>query len=146
MQRPQFKTMVEHSIEGGDTLVVLKLDRLGRDNIDVQQTIKMLTEKGIQVVSLDLPVEDLSSTEGLLMLQMFAAFAEFERNRIKERTQEGLKRAVAEGKKLGRPKATGTTEKVLDAKAEGLSQSKVAMKLGMSVATVKRHWNNSVAS
>ena len=44
-------------------LVVLKLDRLGRDNIDVQQTIAMLVEKGIDIVSLDLPVRNLASTE-----------------------------------------------------------------------------------
>ncbi|MGC5438635.1 recombinase family protein [Aeromonas veronii bv. sobria] len=69
------------------------------------------------------------------------AFAEFERNRIRERTQEGLQRAKAEGKALGRPVAIDTTEAVQRAKGEGLSQSKVSDKLGISLATVKRHWN-----
>lgn len=54
MQRRAFANMVDHKLEEGDTLVVLKLDRLGRDNIDVQQTITMLIERGIKVVSLDL--------------------------------------------------------------------------------------------
>ncbi|WP_198511692.1 recombinase family protein, partial [Bacillus subtilis] len=76
-------------LESGDMLVVLKLDRLGRDNIDVQQTIEMLIHKGVRVVSLDLPIPDLSSSEGKLMLRMFSAFAEFEKDRIRERTQEG---------------------------------------------------------
>ncbi|RDU77920.1 recombinase family protein [Aeromonas veronii] len=121
--------------------LVLKLDRLGRDNIDVQTTITNLTERGIKVVSLDLPVSDLTSPEGKLMLQLMGAFAEFERNRIRERTQEGLQRAKAEGKALGRPVAVDTTEAVQRAKGEGLSQSKVSDKLGISLATVKRHWN-----
>ncbi len=141
LQRKEFASMVQHKLEPGDTLVVLKLDRLGRDNIDVQNCISMLTSKGIRVVCLDLPVQDLSSAEGKLMLQMFSAFAEFERNRIRERTQEGLARVKAEGKQLGRPVATGTTKDVQHWKAQGLSQSKVAAKLGIGIATVKRHWN-----
>ncbi|MGR5141461.1 recombinase family protein [Photobacterium sp. DNB23_23_1] len=141
MQREGFRTLIDHKLEPRDTLVVLKLDRLGRDNIDVQQTIGTLGERGINVVSLDLPVADLASSEGKLMLQMFSAFAEFERNRIRERTQEGLNRAKAQGKKLGRPVATGTTEKVLQCKAEGLSQGLTAKQLGLGIATVKRHWN-----
>ncbi|MFQ1741913.1 recombinase family protein [Aeromonas veronii] len=138
--RPEFRKLLER-MESGDILVVLKLDRLGRDNIDVQTTITNLTERGIKVVSLDLPVSDLTSPEGKLMLQLMGAFAEFERNRIRERTQEGLQRAKAEGKALGRPVAVDTTEAVQRAKAEGLSQSKVSDKLGISLATVKRHWN-----
>ncbi|MGR5537071.1 recombinase family protein [Vibrio campbellii] len=141
MNRDKFKTLVEHQLEAGDMLVVLKLDRLGRDNIDVQKTITMLGERGIKVVCLDLPVADLSSAEGKLMLQMFSAFAEFERNRIRERTKEGLERAKTEGKKLGRPAAHATTDSVQAKKIEGLSQSKVAEELGLGIATVKRHWN-----
>lgn len=140
MARPLFKNMVENKLEAGDELVVLKLDRLGRDNIDVQQTIDMLLAKGIKVVSLDLPIADLASAEGKLMRQLFAAFAEFERNRIIERTQEGLARAVANGVKLGRPEATKTTSLVQDAKAQGFSQSQAARALGISLSTVKRHW------
>ncbi|WP_172580395.1 recombinase family protein [Vibrio harveyi] len=141
MKRDKFKMLVEHQLESGDMLVVLKLDRLGRDNIDVQKTITMLGGRGIKVVCLDLPVADLSSAEGKLMLQMFSAFAEFERNRIRERTKEGLERAKAEGKKLGRPAAHATTDSVQAKKAEGLSQSNVADALGLGIATVKRHWN-----
>ncbi|ENZ7771745.1 recombinase family protein, partial [Klebsiella pneumoniae] len=55
MQRKAFADMVNHKLESGDRLVVLKLDRLDRDNIDVQHTIAMLLDKGIDVVSLDLP-------------------------------------------------------------------------------------------
>ncbi|EJM7846398.1 TPA: recombinase family protein [Vibrio parahaemolyticus] len=141
MNREKFKMLVNHQMESGDMLVVLKLDRLGRDNIDVQKTINLLTDKSIKVVCLDLPVADLSSAEGKLMLQMFSAFAEFERNRIRERTREGLERAKTHGKKLGRPEAHKTTLLVQAKKSEGLSQSKTADVLGIGIATVKRHWN-----
>ncbi|MFA0101159.1 recombinase family protein [Vibrio splendidus] len=141
LERPAFQNLITNKLEKGDTLVVLKLDRLGRDNIDVQQTITLLTEKGIKVISLDLPVADLASSEGKLMLQMFSAFAEFERNRIRERTIEGQARAKAEGKKIGRPAATDTRNTVQSHKAQGLSQSATSKATGLSIATVKRHWN-----
>jgi putative DNA-invertase from lambdoid prophage Rac len=140
-EREHFKNLIDHKLESGDRLIVLKLDRLGRDNIDVQQTIDLLQRKQIKVICLDLPVVDLSSPEGKLMLQMFSAFAEFERNRIRERTQEGLARARAEGKKLGRPKAYATTVKVQECKIFGMSQSRAASHLDLSIATIKRHWN-----
>lgn len=141
MKRKGFADMVTHKLESGDRLVVLKLDRLGRDNLDVQQTILMLMEKGIEVVSLDLPVNNLASPDGKLMLQMFAAFAEFEKSRIIERTKEGLARAKKEGKKLGRPVATETRRRVQEAREQGLSQSKAAQSLGLGIATIKRYWN-----
>lgn len=141
MKRPGFSSLVSHKLEPGDVLVVLKLDRLGRDNIDVQNTINMLMSNGIHVVSLDLPSKDLATAEGKLILQMFTAFAEFERNRIKERTKEGLERAKKDGKKLGRPEAKATTISVQGLKKEGFSQSQAATRLGVGIATVKRHWN-----
>jgi putative DNA-invertase from lambdoid prophage Rac len=91
MKRDKFKMLINHQIESGDMLLVLKLDRLGRDNIDVQKTINLLTEKGIKIVCLDLPIADLSSAEGKLMLQMFSAFAEFERNQKKDLNELKLK-------------------------------------------------------
>lgn len=145
MKREKFKLLINHQMESGDMLVVLKLDRLGRDNIDVQNTINQLVDKGVKVVCLDLPVADLSSAEGKLMLQMFSAFAEFERNRIRERTKEGLVRARAQGKKLGRPVARATTISVQAKKAEGLSQRKTAEALEIGIATVKRHWNKTAS-
>ena len=80
-KRPEFSKLID-KMEPHDTLVVSKLDRLGRDNIDVQQTITALSERGITVISLDLSDTDLTSSEGKLMLQIFAAFAEFEKSRI----------------------------------------------------------------
>ena len=140
-ERPEFLNLVTNRMEAGDKLIVLKLDRLGRSNIDVQLTIQRLQEMGIKIVCLDLPIQDLSSPEGALMLQIFVSFAEFERNKIKERTKQGLERATAEGKQLGRPKPVERIKKIQALKSEQLSQSQVAERLGVSIATVKRHWN-----
>jgi DNA invertase Pin-like site-specific DNA recombinase len=82
----------------------------------------------------------LASAEGKLMLQMFSAFAEFEKSRIVERTREGLARAKQQGVRLGRPVATETRKRVREAQQQGLSQSKASMHLGLSIATIKRHW------
>lgn len=137
MERKGFRAMVEHKLMEGDTLVVLKLDRLGRDNIDVQQTIDLLLKKGIRVHCLDLPTKDLSTSEGKLMLAMFAAFAAFEKDRIRERTIEGQARAKAQGKTIGRPSKV-SSEKVAELRKGGLSISATAKQLSVSEATVKR--------
>ncbi|MBK5944849.1 recombinase family protein [Halorhodospira halophila] len=140
-KRPEFRRLVDDKLEPGDRLIVLKLDRLGRDAIDVQQTIEALHARQLSVVSLDLPTPDLTSANGKLILQMFAAFAEFERNRIRERTAEGLERARREGRRPGRPRATDTTAAVQRLKLRGYSQRQVARELGKGLATVKRHWH-----
>ncbi len=121
MERPAFRNLVENKLEKGDTLVIAKLDRLGRDNIDVQQVVQMLTDKGIKLFILDLPVADLSSPEGKLMLQMFATFAEFEKNRISERIRDKLKQLKQEGKALGRP-TKNVYDDVQELKAQALAR------------------------
>lgn len=138
MERPGFAALL-HKMESGDTLVVLKLDRLGRDSIDIQTTIKRLGEEGIRVVSLDLGTQDLTSGAGKMFMQMLAAMAEMERDRIRERTREGLARAKAEGKVLGRPVADEVTAKVKACSERGLSISETAKELGLSAPTVSRH-------
>jgi putative DNA-invertase from lambdoid prophage Rac len=104
-QRSHFGEMLG-KLRKKDTLVVAKLDRLGRDAPDVLATIKALTSLGIEVVVLQLGKLDLTSPAGKLMLAMLAAVAEMERDLIVERTQAGLARAKAEGKVLGRPPKT----------------------------------------
>ncbi|UYM14755.1 recombinase family protein [Endozoicomonas euniceicola] len=141
-ERPEFNRLLDR-LETGDTLVVLKLDRLGRDMIDVLATIDRLQDMGIKVVSMDLPCNDLTSSEGKLILRVFASVAQFEKDRIRERTIEGQARARAAGKVIGRPVATKTTDKVQALKSEGLKQTQVAKELGISLPTVKRHWNKT---
>lgn len=137
LQRLEFSRMTDR-MEAGDVLVVLKLDRLGRDVQDVLATIEVLRGKGIQVHSLDLDGLDLTSAAGKLQLTVLAAVAAFERDRIRERTKEGLARS---GKKGGRPKAINTTRDVQQCRKSGLTQSQAGIRLGLSLPTIKRHWN-----
>ena len=141
LEREQFRNLIENKLEKGDKLVVLKLDRLGRDNIDVQQTVNHILEKGIILVCHDLPVADLTKPEGKMMLQLMSTFAEFERNKIIERTKQGLERAKAQGKKLGRKAGSRYFDDVQRLKAEGKGQSEIARLLDVSRHTVIRNWN-----
>lgn len=109
-ERPQFSRMAER-MEAGDMLVVSKLDRLGRDMIDVVQTIRGLTNQGVKVKVLALGDVDLTSTAGKAVLGILATVAEMERDLLVERTQAGLARAKAEGKQLGRPSKTSEEAK-----------------------------------
>ncbi|MDC7824502.1 recombinase family protein [Pseudomonas sp. BLCC-B13] len=138
--RPGFQKLLER-MEQGDVLLVTKLDRLGRNAMDVRSTVELLEGRGIRVHCLALGGVDLTSPAGRMTMQVLAAVAEFERDLLIERTQAGLQRAKAEGKKLGRPAAKDTLARVQAAKAKGLSQSQSAAELGLSLPTVKRHWN-----
>lgn len=139
MQRPEFAKMLGQ-IRDGETLVVTKLDRLGRDAQDVGATIKMLAARSIEVIVLQLGKLDLTSPAGKLMLTMLAAVAEMERDLLVERTQSGLARAKAEGKALGRPSSTTPEQRAAIAKRHkaGESISALAREHGLSRASVMR--------
>lgn len=141
-ERSGFQKLLER-MESGDVLIVTKLDRLGRNAMDVRQTVEHLAAMGIRVHCLALGGVDLTSPAGKMTMQVLGAVAEFERDLLIERTQSGLQRAKAEGKRLGRPKAVKTTTEVQKLKALMLSQAEVAAKTGLGIATVKRHWNKA---
>lgn len=137
MQRPGFVKLLDR-LEEGDTLIVTKLDRIGRDSIDVQSTVRLFADRGIRLIVLQLGNLDLTSSAGALMVKVLAAVADFERELIVERTQAGQARARAEGKHMGRPPKTTDAEKAairqrLDA---GETVSAVAREYGISRATV----------
>lgn len=137
LQRPGFVSLLD-KLEDGDTLVVTKLDRLGRDSIDVQQTVQLFEQRGVRLIVLQLGNLDLTSKAEALMVKMLAAVADFERDLIIERTQAGLARAKAQGKRLGRP--TKTTEKerqaITSALHAGRTVSELAREYGISRALV----------
>lgn len=137
LQRPGFVSLLD-KLEDGDTLVVTKLDRLGRDSIDVQQTVQLFEQRGVRLIVIQLGNLDLTSKAGALMVKMLAAVADFERDLIIERTQAGLARAKAQGKRLGRP--TKTTEKerqaITSALHAGRSVSELAREYKISRALV----------
>ncbi len=136
-QRPAFKVMLGQ-IRKGETLVVSKLDRLGRDAIDVLQTVRQFGERGIRVVVLQLGNTDLTAPAGKLLLSMLAAVAEMERDLLVERTQAGLARARAEGIRLGRPSKTtpGQRTEILHRLSAGESVSALARVYGVSRASI----------
>ncbi|WP_041053878.1 recombinase family protein [Vibrio owensii] len=140
LERSGFSNMLEHKLESGDELHILKIDRLGRDNIDVQNMVELILSKGVKLHIHDLPSPDLTKPEGKLMLQMFAVFAEFERNRIAERTRQGLARVKAEGKQLGRPSGSKHYDEIQRLKSDGHGQSAVAKMLNIGRSTVVRNW------
>ncbi|SMF96566.1 Site-specific DNA recombinase [Methylomagnum ishizawai] len=125
-------------IRKGETLVVTKLDRLGRDAVDVLSTVHRLAGMGVKVVVLQLGDTDLTSPAGKLMLTMLSAVAEMERGSLIERTQAGLERAKAEGKRLGRkPKTTEEQREQIKARARaGESPSVLSREFGVSRATI----------
>jgi len=137
MERPMFAKLVE-KLEEGDALVVAKLDRLGRNASDIDRTVEMLRAMGVRVVVLDLPVMEVTSAAGDLVRRMFAAFAQFERDQLVERTHAGLARAKAEGKKLGRRDALSDEKKAeIQAKlAAGTSARGLAKEYGVSHPTI----------
>ena len=142
--RTGFAKLLER-LDPGDVLVTTKLDRLGRNAMDVRQTIELLTGIGVRVHCLALGGVDLNSSTGKMMMSVIAAMAEFERDLLIERTHAGLERAKAEGKQLGRPVATGTRDQVQREKVAGMTQARAAAVLGLSTRTVKRYWNQEAA-
>ncbi|EOY6722612.1 TPA: recombinase family protein [Pseudomonas aeruginosa] len=138
-QRREFSKLMDR-LEAGDVLIVTKLDRLGRDAIDVSSTVMALAEMGVRVHCLALGGVDLTSSAGTMTMNVLNAVAQFERDLLIERTQAGLNRAKAEGKTLGRKATLSEQQKqtVLDDLAAGLSVSAIARKLGTSRQTVMR--------
>ncbi len=131
--RPAFAKLLDR-LEEGDILVVTKLDRLGRNAMDVRATVEALAQNGVRVHCLALGGVDLTSSAGKMTMQVLAAVAEFERDLLIERTQQGLTRAKAEGKHCGRPAAL--TE---DQRAEVLQR----LQRGEAVAALARDFNTS---
>jgi putative DNA-invertase from lambdoid prophage Rac len=92
-------------------LLIYKLDRWARSLQELIMDIDELTNKGVEFIVLTQPI-DTSSAQGRLFLQILAAFAEFEREIIRERTIAGLDRARAQGKKLGRPRKSEIKKRI----------------------------------
>jgi putative DNA-invertase from lambdoid prophage Rac len=127
-------------MEQGDVLIVTKLDRLGRNAIDVSSTVARLEERDIRVHCLALGGVDLTSSAGKLTMGVINAVAQFERDLLIERTQAGLARAKSEGKALGRPPAlSGMRQEIVRQRlANGESVSAIARDIKTSRQTIMR--------
>jgi putative DNA-invertase from lambdoid prophage Rac len=127
-------------LEQDDVLIVAKLDRLGRNAIDVGATVAKLAGAGVRVHCLALGGVDLTSPAGRMTMGVINAVAQFERDLLIERTQSGLASAKAEGTALGRPAVLDEAqrEEVKRGLAGGSSVSAIARQLGTSRQTVMR--------
>lgn len=137
--RPKFANLVER-VEEHDRIVVTKLDRLGRNAMDVRSTVDELAQRGVSLHCLALGGVDLTSSAGRMTMSVIAAVAEFERDLLIERTQAGLRRAVEEGRRLGRPPALDevTRNEVAKARKEGVSLGELAKRHSVSRAAIQR--------
>lgn len=138
-QRRGFTRLVDR-LEDGDVLVVTKLDRLGRNAMDVGGTVAQLAKIGVRVHCLALGGVDLTSSTGKLTMGVINAVAEFERDLLIERTQAGLARARAEGKAIGRPPSLSEERRrmVEQRLRAGQGASAIARELKASRATIRR--------
>ncbi len=138
-ERPELRRVLDH-LRAGDTLVVWKLDRLGRSLRHLIDTVRSLDEKGVGLCSLHESL-DTTTSGGRLVFHVFGALAEFERELIAERTHAGLAAARARGRKGGRPSVM-TEEKIALAKqmydSRDHTVAAIAKVLGVSRATIYR--------
>ena len=138
-QRKEFSRLLD-KMEQGDLLVVTKLDRLGRDAIDVSMTVEKLGKMGIRVYCLALGGADLTSSAGRMTMNVINSVAQFERELLIERTQAGMARARAQGKKPGRPAALTPDQRqdVRDRIENGETISAIAREMKTSRQTIMR--------
>ena len=146
-QRRGFTRLLDRP-EAGDVLVVTKLDRLGRNVMDVSSTVTKLAELGVRVHCLALGGVDLTSSTGKLTMSVINAVAEFERDLLIERTQAGLSRAKAEGETLGRPPSlTDDQRKAVERRLdEGATVSALAREFKTSRNTIMRVRDDNVGA
>jgi len=146
IERPGMKKLLEYA-EDGDTVVVWRIDRLGRSMLDVLSTVKLLRERGVQIRSISDGI-DPATTSGRLMLGMLASLAEYERELIVERVNAGIAVARDNGTRFGRPLSDPAViadklQIAADARARGRTAEDAARLVGWSRATLYRHQSNA---
>jgi DNA invertase Pin-like site-specific DNA recombinase len=138
-KRPGLDQMLKNASKRRfDVVMAWAIDRLGRSLIDLLGTIQTLEACGVDLY-LDQQSIDTTTPAGKLMFQVCGAFAEFERSMIRQRVNAGLKRAIEQGKQLGRPKIDAAIEKRIQGHlraAKGIL--KVARECGVGTGTVQR--------
>ncbi|PTM85359.1 DNA invertase Pin-like site-specific DNA recombinase [Dietzia psychralcaliphila] len=142
IERPGMKRLMDY-VEPGDTVVVWRIDRLGRSLIDVLNTVNLLRDKGVKIRSLSDGI-DPETTSGRLMLGMLATLAEYERELITERVNAGIAAARQSGTRFGRPPVDpAVIAEKLDiaqsARRKGRTAAEAASLVGWSRATLYRH-------
>lgn len=134
-KRSELQTLLEFLREG-DVLVVTRVDRLARSIGDLQEIVRALRHKGVELKATEQPI-DTSSAAGKAFLDMLGVFAEFETNLRRERQMEGIERAKRRGVYKGR-KPTIDKEKVRELRERGEGATAIARQLGIGRASVYR--------
>jgi DNA invertase Pin-like site-specific DNA recombinase len=135
-------------VREGDTVVVWKLDRLGRDKLHILETVKTLTERGVTLVSTSDGI-DSSTAAGRMMIGVLGSLAEYERELIRERSALKRESSRANGTKFGRPRKVDDAEHITTAKrmkADGHTGRDIAKYLGVGRATLYRYLAEDTAA
>lgn len=136
-RRPGLRAALKH-LRPGDVLLVWKMDRLGRNLLEVLQAIERLQAMDVQIKSLTEPQLDATTPMGRLLLGVLGSIAQWERDLIRERTRAGLAAAKARGVKLGRSRDTLTDDLFAAVQADiagGMSAAAACRAHGVSRAT-----------
>ena len=148
MERKGFMALL-NKLEAADVLIVTKLDRLGRNTMDVLASVERFASMQVRVHCLALGGVDLTSSAGRFTMTVIAAVAEFERDLLVDRTQSGLARAKAQGKVLGRPRSVDAqaSKLVMERLERGEAVAALAREFGTSRQSIMRirHANKSEA-
>lgn len=134
-ERPELNKLLDW-VREGDSVVVTKLDRLGRSVQHLMDVQSLLQSKKVKLVVLDMSL-DTGTAQGKLMLQMLSAIAEFELTLRRERQMAGIEHAKQKGVKFGRTQQYNP-EEIAALREEGLSMGAIAKQLGCSKGTVHR--------
>ena len=136
-ERPGLSAFLDYA-RTGDTLTVIRLDRLGRSLKELLETVEDLHNRGIGLISLEERI-DTTSAAGELIFHVFGAIAHFERRLISERTKDGIKAARAQGRKPGRPPLETETVLALQNLVQaGMTAGQAAKQLGIARSTAYR--------
>jgi len=137
--RPQLRKLLD-TVSAGDVVVITRLDRLARSLPDLVQIVAALKERGAGLRSLKEAWVDTTTPEGRLMLGVLGSLAEWEREVIRSRIDEGRRRAKAAGKSLGRSSSLKPDQVrfALEQRAAGKSTREIGRVLGVSASTISR--------
>jgi len=135
--RPGLSALIDHA-RPGDSLTIIRLDRLGRSLKELLETVENLKTKNIGLISLEERI-DTTSAAGELIFHVFGAIAHFERRLISERTKDGIQAARAQGRKPGRPPLEAETLLALQNLVEaGMTAGQASKQLGIARSTAYR--------
>jgi DNA invertase Pin-like site-specific DNA recombinase len=136
--RPALDAMLADARRGKfQTLLIWKLDRLGRSTSHLIQLLEEFRAWGVELVSFSEGL-DFTTTTGKLFYTLISAFAEFERETIRERVRAGLRNAKAKGTRLGRPRIIVDAAQIASLRAQGGSWAAISARTGVSKGTAQR--------